>query len=264
MAEDGPWSRLSGLFVYKVPTLFLFFFFYLFKFFIGMSREQLSPSEPQRALQAYSNAIPIFSSLRSEITPKSSGKLDFTVFHQLRELWRWVERLLWRAVILSSRTADAHPQGQPEHQLWQWFDYYSSCSAFWPPNFRPAHRSTVYSLHIRALILKSGAFSHSQRSLSPFHATTNTSEPHLPPATHGWIQTARSVVQDYRAVLTASTKFPRAGERNMQVENFVDLCVAVWETHGAVGAQAGWVIDVCFSKKSFLAKMRSSIDSVLV
>lgn len=217
----------------------------------GMSHERLSPSEPQKALQAYSNAIPLFSSLRSEIIPKSSGKLDFTVFHQLRELWRWVERLLWRAVVLSCRTAD---QKRPESQLWQWFEHYASCSAYWPPNFRTAHRSTVYSLHIRALILKSGGLpclSHhvSQQSLSPSLATSTSTTPTQSESeytpSHNWIHSARSIVQDYRAILTASTKFPRAGEQNMEVENFVDLCVAVWETHGAVGEQTGWVIDVC-------------------
>lgn len=217
-----------------------------------MSRERLSPSEPQKALQAYSNAIPLFSSLRSEITPKSSGTLDFTAFHQLRELWRWVERLLWRAVVLTSRTADLNSEGQSDSQLWQWFDHYASCSAYWPPNFRTAHRSTVYSLHIRALILKNGGLSHhiSQPSLSSsLTASASTSptqsEPQSP-ASYNWINSARSIVQDYRAILTASTKFPRAGEQNMDVENFVDLCVAVWETHGAVGGQAGWVIDVCY------------------
>jgi hypothetical protein len=58
------------------------------------------------------------------------------------------------------------------------------------------------------------------------------------------VQTARSVVQEYRAILTVSTHFPRAGEKNVKVENFVDLCVAVWEASGEVGDHANWVIDV--------------------
>jgi len=226
-----------------------------------MSRERLSPSEPQKALKAYSNAIPLFSSLRSEITPKSSGTLDFTVFHQLRELWRWVERLLWRAVVLSSRTTDLYSQGQPESQLWQWLDHYASCSAHWPPNFRTVHRSTVYSLHIRALILKNDGLSsrhphHAPPSSLPSTATSaSTSPTQSETQSHNWINSARSIVQDYRAILNASTKFPRAGERNMEVENFVDLCVAIWETHGAVGGQAGWVIDVCFLQLCTVMKL---------
>lgn len=47
-------------------------------------------------------------------------------------------------------------------------------------------------------------------------------------------------------MLNVSTKFPRAGERNVLVEEFVDLCVATWEASGAVGEHAGWVLDVRF------------------
>ena len=52
------------------------------------------------------------------------------------------------------------------------------------------------------------------------------------------------MVHEYRAILDATTKFPSAGEHNVPVEEFVDLCVAVWEAGGAVGDQAAWVIDV--------------------
>jgi len=61
---------------------------------------------------------------------------------------------------------------------------------------------------------------------------------------------ARSVINGYRDVLSATTKFPRAGTRNVAVEEFVDLCVAVWESDGAVGDNAGWVIEV----SSFIQK----------
>ena len=65
--------------------------------------------------------------------------------------------------------------------------------------------------------------------------------------TPSWLPEARSVIQEYRSVLNVSTKFPRAGERNVLVEEFVDLCVATWEASGAVGERAGWVLDVRFS-----------------
>lgn len=48
-------------------------------------------------------------------------------------------------------------------------------------------------------------------------------------------------------MLNVSTKFPRAGERNILVEEFVDLCVAIWEASGVKGEHIGWVIDVRFS-----------------
>jgi len=64
--------------------------------------------------------------------------------------------------------------------------------------------------------------------------------------TPSWLPEARSAIQEYRSVLNVSTKFPRAGERNVLVEELVDLCVATWEASGAVGEHAGWVLDVRF------------------
>ncbi|KAL4247865.1 hypothetical protein ABKN59_007479 [Abortiporus biennis] len=87
---------------------------------------------------------------------------------------------------------------------------------------RPEYRSTVLTIHLRALIL---------RARSPLK----------PPR---WISGARSIIQEFRGILSVSTHFPRAGERNTRVEDFVDLCVAVWEADGAIGEYAGWVLDV--------------------
>ncbi len=234
-----------------------------------MSHERLSPSEAKKALHAYAKALPLFSSLQSEFTqksiPQSSGKLDFTVFYQLRELWRWVERLLWRAIVLSSRVTRLPVEEQPEPRLWNWLDHYATCSAYWPPTFRTVHRSTVYSLHLRAVVLRASVLSpspfHFNRTSHPYaisstatsvatSSSVSTTQTQLTPqsstSTTNWLHSARSIVQEYRAILTSSTKFPCAGQRNIKVEEFVDLCVAIWEAHGAVGEQAGWVIDVRF------------------
>lgn len=54
----------------------------------------------------------------------------------------------------------------------------------------------------------------------------------------------RKVVHEYQAILGKSTHFPKAGERNTPVEEFVDLCVAGWEAGGASADQANWVLDV--------------------
>jgi hypothetical protein len=40
-----------------------------------------------------------------------------------------------------------------------------------------------------------------------------------------------------------STSFPKAGSKNVKVESFVDLCVAVWETTGDTG-DGEWVMDI--------------------
>lgn len=39
----------------------------------------------------------------------------------------------------------------------------------------------------------------------------------------------------------------------MLVEEFVDYCVAAWESGGAIGDQAGWVIDVSAESLLFSA-----------
>ncbi|KAJ6558200.1 hypothetical protein B0H19DRAFT_1028834 [Mycena capillaripes] len=198
----------------------------------GMSNEKLFPTEPDKALAVYCTALPLLSMTESELgsntTPiAASGKLNFTSFIRFRELWRWVESIIWRAVVVGAHICDINRE-DTHNVLWSWLAHYSTCSAYWPSNFRTAHRCTISTLYIRALVL---------RNCSP-----------LPPADIGkpppWLHTARSVIQEYRAILSVCTRFPRAGERNVKVEDFVDLCVAVWEASGAVGDYTGWVIDV--------------------
>ena len=199
---------------------------------IGMSHEKLSPTEPGIALDAYCAALPLLATVESEIPraipPKYPG--DFTCFDRFRELWIWVDRLLWRAVTLAAQTCliDDVENGR----LWKLLSHYRTCSAHWPPKFNTEHRSAVATLHLRALHIRARIFPPPPPSMQALEK---------PPA---WVGEARAVVNDYRAILTVSTHFPRAGERNAQVEDFVDLSVAIWEAGGAVGDQAGWVIDV--------------------
>ncbi|KAJ6524440.1 hypothetical protein DFH09DRAFT_1372181 [Mycena vulgaris] len=198
----------------------------------GMSQEKLFPSEPDKALAVYSSALPLLSMTESELVSNSSpigasGKLNFTSFTRFRELWRWVENIIWRAVTVGARICDIHREDN-YNVLWTWLAHYSTCSAYWPSNFRTTHRCTISVLYIRALVVRNAS------ALPP----TDVGKP--PP----WLHTARSVIQEYRAILSVCTRFPRAGQRNVKVEEFVDLCVAVWEASGAVGDYAGWVIDV--------------------
>ncbi|TCD70384.1 hypothetical protein EIP91_003737 [Steccherinum ochraceum] len=199
----------------------------------GMSHERISPDEPQTALNAYLSASSLLKAIASDIPcslPLQAGGVagDPGSFARYRELWRWTERLLRRAIILSAKLSDLSQSQDDGHSIWALFGYYRTCSAHWPATFRPHHRSTVLVLHLRALILRA-------RALSP--AALKTKAPR-------WISMARSAIQEYRTILNVSTVFPRAGERNVKVEDFVDLCVAVWEADGAVGEYAGWVIDV--------------------
>ncbi|KDQ52478.1 hypothetical protein JAAARDRAFT_40076 [Jaapia argillacea MUCL 33604] len=210
----------------------------------GMSFEQLSADDIQKALDSYLAALPLLTTIENDIprpsAPSSTpipgygaGKLEFSSFVQYRELWRWTERLLWRAILLAARVCTI--TSETEGTLWSLFRHYHNCSAHWPPNFRTEHRSTITVLYFRALVLQArGSIDTSSKpSMSP-----DSVKP--PP----WLGAARSVAQEHRAVLNASTKFPRAGERNVKVEEFVDLCVAAWEAAGAVGEYAGWVIEI--------------------
>ena len=217
-----------------------------------MAHEKLSSADPKPALASYRKAIPLLTIAESEISvfppstvpPTSSsgvGKIDFHSFTRFRELWRWVERLIWRAIILTSRSCDINDDSQ-EDSVWTWFAHYMACSAHWPPTFRCHHRSMISVLHLQALILRAKS-SHPVPSPTP-QSTTPPPAHHFVRRSPLWVQTARSVVQEYRAILTVSTRFPRAGERNVKVENFVDLCVAVWEASGEVSDSTGWVIDV--------------------
>lgn len=209
----------------------------------GMSHESITPGDPQKALDTYLTALPLVSSAISDIppsmavhsTPSAHGgsAADITSFGRYRELWRWVERLLRRAIILAARSCDVRTSTY-DASIWSLLERYHSCSAHWPPTFRPAQRSTIAVLHLRAFILRADT---SNAKLPTSRA--GSEKPHR------WISAARSVIQEYRAILSVSTQFPKAGERNVQVEDLVDLSVAVWEADGAVGEYAGWVIDVC-------------------
>jgi hypothetical protein len=217
-------------------------------FCIGMCHEKLFPNDPTAALKSYRTALPLLTIAESEISAvlpsalppgstSGTGKLDFSSFTRFRELWRWAERLIWRAVILTASTGNIH-EDKKEDSVWTWLSHYTSCSAHWPATFRTQHRSTISVLHLHALILRTTSVSPLTASLRP---TLRLQDPRKSP---DWVHTARSVVQEYRAILTASTRFPRAGERNVKVEDLVDLCIAVWEASGEAGDSTGWVIDV--------------------
>ncbi|KAF8966758.1 hypothetical protein BDZ97DRAFT_1938402 [Flammula alnicola] len=341
----------------------------------GMALELLHPSDPRIALNAYCTALPLFSILHAELSlapsttthhtskipyKSSPSKPDLTLFSQLRELWRWVERLLWRAVVLSAKTCDVfiddeagvpassdttsktktaagsedttptqapnmplpsesssdvtvkqstskgtngatttngittngvpRKQSQAERSLWTWLAHHTTYSSFWPATFRAKHRSTVCVIHLRAFVLRFGGvlppsgLPSTSRSASPFdtsntpsttHPSTHTnttttpsprsstSTPPYHPQQKAWCIAALAVVQRYRAILNASTSFPRAGEKNVKVEEFAEICVALWEAGWVCGGDgdgkgaetgagnsidedlgAGWVIDI--------------------
>lgn len=209
-----------------------------------MAYESLNASDIDRAFTTYLSASPHIVNLIAEIPTYAPAVVaggaspDNNSFVRYRELWRWVERVLRRGVILGAMLCDLSRTDGDNGALWQLLQQYHACSAHWPPLFRPAQRSAIAVLHLRALILKARA--------GPTPKLGSDKQ-------HRWISAARSVVQEYRAILSVSSTFPKAGERNVLVEDLVDLSVAAWEADGAVGEYAGWVIDVCARNLSLLA-----------
>ncbi|KAG1744916.1 uncharacterized protein EDB91DRAFT_1271102 [Suillus paluster] len=196
----------------------------------GMCYEKLS--DPKKAIQAYSSALPLLSIIEFQIPRTFTTTHTFSAsFANYRELWRWTERLMFRTISLLSRYCCLDDY---DSLLWTMFTHYHACSAHWPPTFRTGHRSTVAVLHLRALIIRHQT---SSSTTTPNLSLQSTKPPQ-------WLSTARSVINEYRTILATCTSFPKAGERNVKVEDFVDLCVAVWETSGAMADRVRWVLDV--------------------
>ncbi|CAE6507377.1 unnamed protein product [Rhizoctonia solani] len=169
----------------------------------GMSYERLMDGDA--AILAYEAALPLIASFNPK--PGEQG-----IFESRRELWRWVEMLLYRASIVSAIYQS------PDDAL-KFLRIYSVFAAVWPATFRPNHRATLYTLYIRTLCI------------------TDTR------GTPTWRDEARKITLEMRAVLGQTTTFPRAGQINHKVLDFVDGVVALWEAGGELEEDAGWVID---------------------
>ena len=197
---------------------------------LGMCHEKLRPEDPEFAIQTYATAIPLLNVIEFEIPRTLTAPASPSSFSQYRELWRWVERHMFRVITLLARTRHLDDQGL----IWNFFTRYESCSTHWPPTFRTSHRSIITILHLRALIIR---FRVSPPPVTPVASL----QPEKPPQ---WVNTARSIINEYRTILDKCTHFPKAGERNVKVEDLVDLSVAVWEASGAAADRVQWVIDV--------------------
>ena len=186
-----------------------------------MAYERLPSNSHKDALDAYERGAALLASFHIPKSPPSrSGKVTYETFNRYRELWRWSERLLWRAIIIASHHL-------PADATLHLFRIYVAHSEHWPATFRSARRITVCSLYLRALVI-----------LAPKQSNQVYESKSV------WSSEARSLINDFRTVLSSVTYFPRSGERNVAVEEFVNYCVAIWEAAGSVGEQAPWVIDV--------------------
>ncbi|KAG9082786.1 hypothetical protein FRC06_004860, partial [Ceratobasidium sp. 370] len=170
----------------------------------GMAHERLL--DGTAAALAYEAALPLIAAF----VPRPGEK---GVFEERRELWRWVEMLLYRASVVSATY-------QSSEDALRLMKVYCVVAVHWPASFRPNHRATLYTLYIRTLCL------------------TGTR------GTPTWRDEARRTANEMRAVLGSTTVFPHAGEVNHKVLDFVDGCVALWEAGGEREEDAAWVVDI--------------------
>lgn len=115
---------------------------------------------------------------------------------------------------------------------------YCSYAHRWTIPFRPRGVGIVHTLLLTSLALA-----------PPFAlpSSLTITNPVLLPSSlprSSWHRQAQSTADFYLKVLDASTKFPRAGEKNEHIHDFVDLCIAIWERGGCLESEAPWVIDI--------------------
>jgi hypothetical protein len=120
-----------------------------------MSYEKLHPSDLQGSLDVYLSASILIETLESEIprTVPTAGSSNpqSSSYTQYLELWRWVERLLWRTIVIAVRVSTDEPT------LSALFRQYFACSSHWIPSFRSQHRSTVSTLYLHFVISQAKA-----------------------------------------------------------------------------------------------------------
>ncbi|KZT54059.1 hypothetical protein CALCODRAFT_485892 [Calocera cornea HHB12733] len=188
----------------------------------GMACEELK--NVPAALRAYEAGIGLLEDLGFRKPDNAAQRME--AFGQYRELWRWAERLLWRAAVVASRISSI------PHSL-QILRSYHLCSQWWAAAFRPFHRPRAYALFVRALCF-----------CCPLDVDTNTILPSASMSLSSWMSEAKDALHEYKNILQATTVFPRAGQVNTKVVDFADSCMAVWEKGGESEDEAPWLIDL--------------------
>lgn len=108
----------------------------------------------------------------------------------------------------------------------------------WSPGFRPHGCRTALSLQLRALCL------HPPFTPPTSLSINNNSTRSISSSRTTWHRDAQDCARYYQKVLESHITFPRAGERNDVVNDFVDMCMAIWERGGCMESEAPWVTEV--------------------
>lgn len=212
-----------------------------------MSHESLN--KVSAALQAYDAGLQLVQSLDLLGITTKDEKAVTAVFREYRELWRWVERLLRRRCIIASRRLYAPLSTWSDDAIHRfsrstvdgstpYFKTYRDYAPKWTPGFRPYGCGMILSLQLRALCL------HTPFPRPTSLSINNSSTRCKSSSQTSWHRDAQDCAEYYQKVLEAHVTFPRAGERNDVVNDFVDMCMAIWERGGCLESEAVWVTEV--------------------
>ncbi len=196
-------------------------------------------SAPQQALECYCAAltlllqIPDFQrahafAFLSDTPPSTTQASPRTApaFPAYRESLRWISTALCRGAVLSARGA--------QHDVTlRWLRDYHAFAHAWPASFRPRQRMFMLNLYMRALHAACPADRH---ALVPpeyqWSTQINLGETATGSAHQIWTREVRQAMQHGQELLAATTSFPRAGEVNGPVTDYIKGCVALWQKGG--------------------------------
>lgn len=193
----------------------------------GLCAELQQVPDPQSALHAYTSIIdlvPCFSFFSPVLPPylvtPSSPTPTKIPFESHRELHRYLSTALCRAAILSARTPNANTQ------TLRILRTYHAYATTWTATFKPLQRQRMLQLYIRALFT---AFPKPNTApIVPYTLDASIPNPSMS-ARALWRREASDALRTGRALLSATTSFPRAGSINAPVTQFCNLIVALAE-----------------------------------
>ncbi|KAJ9108884.1 hypothetical protein QFC21_000205 [Naganishia friedmannii] len=202
------------------------------------------------AIRLYSDlpslVIPLANSFLVRETPLEGSALNNSAFTSLREAHRWISRALCRGSVLAAR--------QPHVDVTLRFvRSYHAIAQLWPSTFRPSQRSFMLKLYLSAL--HNSYISHPSSRASPGFQWFVFPMPStiLPNGTVAqlWSREAVAAMEQGRILLGQVTEFPKAGNINWRVVEFMQACVRLWERSGYQQSEASQAIKVLWWAMSF-------------
>ncbi|WWD22427.1 hypothetical protein CI109_106918 [Kwoniella shandongensis] len=226
----------------------------------GLSAELLPTPNPSYALQSYLATIPLLRSLSHLtiptpnylLTQPTTSKISFDPH---REIFRHLSTALTRAAVISAKHSG---NVQQTLQILRTYHLYSSS---WPATFRPIQRQKLLMLYLRALIASHPPFGAAPpEPILIDGGSSNLSARAL------WKKEAVDAIRQGRALLAATTSFPRAGSVNVPVRTFTELTVALYGQSADLAREVisvlWWAMTLTFQSQSLLRHLTHLLSDV--